>query len=191
VGTPRTAWSKGAVHTILGNPRYTGRQVWNKQRKDEVLIDVEDVALGHITKMRWNDKDTWVWSTDPAHEPLIETETFERVQEVLAGRGAGRDTRERVRVRRLYTLRGLVSCGICRRRMQSQWNHDEPYYRCRFPNEYGLANKIQHPRNVYLAEREALLHSAIGHPSWSHLTHPEATQQASDARFVMVLQGAC
>jgi hypothetical protein len=26
------------------DPRYTGRQVRNKQRKDEVLIDVEDVA---------------------------------------------------------------------------------------------------------------------------------------------------
>ncbi|HKS51777.1 MAG TPA: recombinase family protein, partial [Pseudonocardiaceae bacterium] len=29
------AWSKAAVRTILSNPRYTGRQVWNKQRKDE------------------------------------------------------------------------------------------------------------------------------------------------------------
>jgi site-specific DNA recombinase len=27
-------WSKSAVRTILCNPRYTGRQVWNKQRKD-------------------------------------------------------------------------------------------------------------------------------------------------------------
>ena len=77
------AWSKGAVRTILGNPRYTGRQVWNKQRKDEVLIDVEDVALGHITKMRWNDKNTWIWSTDPVHEPLIDTETFQQTQDVL------------------------------------------------------------------------------------------------------------
>jgi site-specific DNA recombinase len=41
------AWSKSAVRTILGNPRYTGRQVWNKQRKDDVLLDVDDVALGH------------------------------------------------------------------------------------------------------------------------------------------------
>jgi hypothetical protein len=49
-----TAWSKGAVRVILTNPRYTGRQVWNKQRKDEVLIDVEDVALGHESRMRWN-----------------------------------------------------------------------------------------------------------------------------------------
>jgi hypothetical protein len=30
------------------------------------------------------------------------------------------------------------------------------YYRCRFPTEYGLANKIDHPRNVYLAERDLL-----------------------------------
>ncbi|MET8312041.1 recombinase family protein [Micromonospora sp. NPDC005173] len=26
---------------ILTNPRYTGRQVWNKQRTGEVLLDVE------------------------------------------------------------------------------------------------------------------------------------------------------
>jgi site-specific DNA recombinase len=26
------AWSKGAVRVILTNPRYTGRQVWNRQR---------------------------------------------------------------------------------------------------------------------------------------------------------------
>jgi Recombinase len=28
------AWSKGAVRVILTNPRYAGRQVWNRQRKD-------------------------------------------------------------------------------------------------------------------------------------------------------------
>jgi site-specific DNA recombinase len=44
------AWSKLAVRAILANPRYTGRQVWNRQRRDEVLIDVEDVALGHETR---------------------------------------------------------------------------------------------------------------------------------------------
>src|SRR5450755_2371762 len=29
-----TAWTLGTVTTILGNPRYTGRQVWNRQRTD-------------------------------------------------------------------------------------------------------------------------------------------------------------
>lgn len=150
------AWAKGAVRVILSNPRYTGRQVWNKQRRDEVLLDVEDVALGHASKMRWNHQDAWVWSTNVVHEPLIDTETFECARTMLAGRGAGRTTRERVRVHRRYTLRGLLYCGICQRRMQGQWNHEEPYYRCRFPTEYGLANRIEHPRNVYLAEREVL-----------------------------------
>jgi Recombinase len=44
------AWAYSMVRAILANPRYTGRQVWNKQPKSEVLIDVNDVALGHTTK---------------------------------------------------------------------------------------------------------------------------------------------
>ncbi|MGH3664899.1 MAG: recombinase family protein [Egibacteraceae bacterium] len=56
------AWSKSAVRTILRNPRYTGRQVWNRQRRDEVLIYVDDVALGHETKQRWNRERDWIWS---------------------------------------------------------------------------------------------------------------------------------
>ncbi len=54
-----TGSSSIPVRAILANPRYTGRQVWNRQRRDEVLIDVEDVALGHMTKMRWNGEDDW------------------------------------------------------------------------------------------------------------------------------------
>jgi len=151
-----TAWSKGAIRVILSNPRYTGRQVWNKQRKDEVLIDVEDVALGHETKMRWNPQDKWVWSTDRVHAPLVDTDTFDQAQQILATRGIGRTTRERHRVRHSYVLRGLLHCGCCERRMQGQWNHDAAYYRCRYPQEYALANAVEHPRNVYLAEREVL-----------------------------------
>ncbi|GDY46473.1 hypothetical protein SANT12839_073550 [Streptomyces antimycoticus] len=40
------AWSKSAVRAILTNPRYTGHEVWNKQRKQEVLLDIDDVTLG-------------------------------------------------------------------------------------------------------------------------------------------------
>ena len=58
-------WAKSAIKAILANPRYTGRQVWNKQRKDEVLLDVANVADGYETKMRWNDKNSWVWSEMP------------------------------------------------------------------------------------------------------------------------------
>ncbi|MFD7898301.1 hypothetical protein [Streptomyces sp. NPDC059743] len=40
--------------------------------------------------------------------------------------------------------------------MQGQQSHHEPYYRCRFPEEYALANRIQHPRNVFLREADVI-----------------------------------
>ena len=53
------------MRAILTNPRYAGHQVWNRQRKQEILLDVDDVALGHETKMRWNDSQAWMHSTEP------------------------------------------------------------------------------------------------------------------------------
>ena len=84
-------WAKSAVRAILRNPRYTGRQVWNKQRKDEVLLDVNDVARGYETRLRWNDTGQWVWSDTIAQEPLVSVEDFEAARAVMAGAGrAGR-----------------------------------------------------------------------------------------------------
>lgn len=40
--------------------------------------------------------------------------------------------------------------------MQGSWNNGQPYYRCTFPGEYGLANRIDHPRVVYLREAEVV-----------------------------------
>ena len=31
-----------------------------RPRRDEVLIDVEDVAAGNETKLRWNDRSEWI-----------------------------------------------------------------------------------------------------------------------------------
>ena len=143
----RGVWAKSAVRAILKNPRYTGRQVWNRQRRDEVLIDVEDVALGHQTKMRWNDPNEWVWSDQPTHQPIIDPDLFQAAQEAF-----GRPTRRAPRRSgNRYLLSGLIRCGVCGRRMAGQQNHDRPYYRCKFPDEYGIG-PAQHPRNVYVKE---------------------------------------
>lgn len=150
------AWSKSAVRVILTNPRYTGRQVWNKQRRDEILIDVNDVALGHETRMRWNPQDRWIYSADQAHEPLINIEDFEQAQAQIRLGAHRQVTRKARRTIRPYALKSLIHCGICTRRMEGTWNHDRAHYRCRFPNEYALANRIDHPRNVYLREDAVL-----------------------------------
>ena len=151
------AWSKGAVRAILKNPRYTGHQVWAKQRKDEVLIDVNDVQLGHHTLLRWNGDDEWVWSRDQVHEPLITHEDFAQAKALMGSRGRtpGGEHKTR-RTRNPYLFRGAFECCLCGRRMQGQWSHEEAYYRCRFPEEYALANKVHHPRNVYVREADVV-----------------------------------
>ena len=146
------AWNKFAVRAILANPRYTGHQVWSKQRKDEVLIDVEDVALGHTTKLRWNETCKWVWSEKIVQPPIIDREIFDRVQVMVSGRAAAPARHKPHRSRHPYALRGCVWCGLCERRMQGHWVNDAPYYRCRFPAEYALANHIEHPLSVFLRE---------------------------------------
>jgi len=150
------AWSKGAVRAILANPRYTGRQVWNRQRKDEVLLDVHDVALGHTTKMRWNDEDKWIFSEEIVHPPIISDEIFGQAQQLLAAKNARRVVRRPRTSPRPYVLRGLLFCGICNRRMQGSWNNGQSYYRCTFPDEYARTNHVHHPRVVYLREAEIL-----------------------------------
>lgn len=144
-------WAKSAVRAILINPRYTGFQVWNKQRKDEVLVDVEDVALGHNTKMRWNETDKWVWSEKPTHEAIITTEQFELAQATF-GANKRRGPRT-VAPGRHYLLSGLLRCAECGRRMQGQWHHEQAYYRCRFNDLYPGAEST-HPKSIAVRESQ-------------------------------------
>jgi site-specific DNA recombinase len=145
------AWSKSAVRAILRNPRYTGYQVWGRQRRDEVLLDVDDVAAGHVNRMRWNDPDRWIWSTQLTHQPLINQATYRAVQARIVTQSP-RSTRTLRATPRPYLLRGRLHCALCDRRMQGQWIRGEAYYRCRYPAEYAAASAFEHPRSVYLRE---------------------------------------
>ncbi|MER6221430.1 recombinase family protein [Streptomyces sp. 900105755] len=64
-------WILTTVRTILANPRYTGHQVWNRQRTDHALIDPANTSLGHRDVMRWNAPTDWIISTTPAHPELV------------------------------------------------------------------------------------------------------------------------
>jgi Type IV secretory system Conjugative DNA transfer/Recombinase zinc beta ribbon domain len=55
-----------------------------------------------------------------------------------------------------YVLRGRLYCGVCNRRMQAHTASGITYYRCRFAQEYALANKVVHLLNVYLREDQVL-----------------------------------
>ncbi|GAB7046633.1 hypothetical protein JCM9534A_17590 [Catenuloplanes indicus JCM 9534] len=101
--------------------------------------------------MRWNDPNVWLRSTTPSHPAIVTPETYQLAQDVFAAGGRGKRKMPRT-TPRPYQLRGLIYCGLCERRMQGNFNHGLPHYRCRFPNEYALANHVEHPLTVYLRE---------------------------------------
>lgn len=150
------AWGKSAVRAILSNPRYTGYEVWAKQRRDEVLLDVEDVSAGHQTVMRWNAEERWVWSAQPVHDALVSMETFRAVQARMVEARRGSKPRRGPKTERPYLVRGRLTCGLCRRKLQGSWHHGEPYYRCAYGTEYARSAKLDHPKVVYLRERDLL-----------------------------------
>src|SRR6478736_7264677 len=54
-----TAWTLRTVAAILANPRYTGRQVWNRQRTDhrEAVPGDKRSSLGPVRV--WNPRSDW------------------------------------------------------------------------------------------------------------------------------------
>jgi DNA invertase Pin-like site-specific DNA recombinase len=138
-------WTTGTVLSILGNPRYTGHEVWNKQSKTDVLIDPHNVGLGTRTSMRWNPRAEWVSSPKMAHPAIVNTEEFEQAQHTHAIRGP----------RRTYLLRGLLHCALCGRRMEGAWNNGRANYRC-----HHRAADSELPGSVFVREDRLLPHLA-------------------------------
>ena len=136
------------------NARYTGHEVWNRQRRDYELIDVNRVADGHVRRMRWNPPDQWIWSPEPTHDALIDRDDWQRVQAL---------TTTQVRAARpadvTYLLRGRVFCATCGRRMTGQHQaRRRTYYRCELRRARPGLTIDDHPADVYVRE-DALLHA--------------------------------
>jgi site-specific DNA recombinase len=150
-------WETTAVRAILQNPRYTGRQVWNRARTDEVLIDVEDVALGHENRHRWNDPSQWSWSRTEAHTPLVSTDLYELAQQTVKTRGTSGDTGKAPRrSQHPYLFRGMLRCGLCGRVMAGSVNHGRIYYRCKASRDYVRQHGIAHPPVLYLRQESII-----------------------------------
>jgi hypothetical protein len=148
-------WTLGTVTTILENPRYTGRQVWNRQRTDTELHDPANVTLGNRSVQRWNLPDGWVISNRPAHPALVSEDDFVAAQDINAAREPVPQVRP---VLRQYLLAGLLACGVCGRRMESAWSNGRPAYRCRHCRTSAMTPDPARPKNTYIREDKLLPH---------------------------------
>lgn len=124
------AWLVRTLVGILENPRYTGRQVWNR----------------HGTTIEGD----WVVSRARSHPALVEDTTFLAVQGMRAVRRTqDGDTRT-------YLLAGLVMCDRCGRRLESHTAKNQPGYRCRHGRTSASARSSTSAKPVYIAERRLL-----------------------------------
>ena len=145
------AWSLTTVRAILANPRYTGRQVWNRQPSAMDLVDPASTGLGHRQVQRWALPEGWVISARPAHPALVSEEDFIAVQGIRAAR-------ENTDTGRRYRLAGLLRCGICGRRLESCWANSRAAYRCRHGYSSSSTPDSARPKNLYIREDRILPH---------------------------------
>jgi DNA invertase Pin-like site-specific DNA recombinase len=147
-------WTLRTVAAILGNPRYTGRQVWNRQRTDVDTNGGPD-ARGTI---RWNPTKDWVISKQQAHIALVTEQDFIAVQAIRAHRSTHDGTT------RSYLFTGLLRCGPCGRRMESHWVNQRPGYRCRHGHTSAQRPASRRRKILYLRE-DRIIARLADHPS--------------------------
>jgi site-specific DNA recombinase len=147
-------WTLRTVAAILANPRYTGRQVWNRQRTDFDLVDPANTGLGYRQVQRWNLPEGWVISKQPAHPALVSEANFIAAQDTAAPRGPVGPAARR------YLLAGLLACGRCGRKLESAWSNGKPAYRCRHGYTSATRPELARPKNTYVREDQILPHLA-------------------------------
>jgi DNA invertase Pin-like site-specific DNA recombinase len=170
---PADGWQGSTVRSILENPRYTGYAFFGRWAKHETLLDLDDVAAGHVTRFKRASPDRIVRSRQPAHPAVVSVEEFTQAQLLRRSRAAGgmrgiaKLERTRTTGTRPYLLRGLMRCGLCGRRMQGAIiRKHHTYYRCLARTlAPGSAALADHPKTVNLWEDDVLktLNGWIGH----------------------------
>jgi site-specific DNA recombinase len=120
--------------------RYSKKQVFDdviaqglRTRKGAKLYpQAFDNLLRNPFYAGWLVVPTWGTRKRGSHQPLVDQETFDKVQAILAGRRPTVTPRQRNRPD--FPLRGLINCGKCGAPMTAGWSKGRtklyPYYFC-------------------------------------------------------------
>lgn len=89
-------WENRTIEYILYNPVYIGKIRWNPKRR---------------TRRNYDDPDIMI--VDGEHEPIIDDETFEQVQQRLAAQKKAHPRNMHAEINHDYMLHGLLKCSNC------------------------------------------------------------------------------
>ncbi|MBW6439292.1 recombinase family protein [Actinoplanes hulinensis] len=178
-----TVWTLRTVAAILANPRYTGRQVWNRQFTDhrEAVPGDRRSSLGPVRV--WNPRADWVICPDRTHSALVSDEDFTTVQEITA-RAVPEDGQQR-----RYALTGLLICVVCGRRMSGHWVNGRAGYRCRHGHTSAQPTPEGAPRWVYRSEARLVEDLIAANPELADLVDAGDVAAYLRARDMVVVCG--
>lgn len=128
----RFVWNNGTICQILKNEIYIGNIVQKKYTKDFVG------GKNHL-----NPREDWLVSYHH-HEPIIEKEVFEKVQE---GRGKKKNVQHNPR----NPLVGKVVCGGCKKSL-SYRKKQNPYFSCQHRYTNARENCVDKVNEMYLEQ---------------------------------------
>jgi hypothetical protein len=142
----KTVWTLRTVAAILANPRYTGRQVWNRQFTDhrEAVPGDKRSSMGPVRV--WNPRSDWVVSAEQTHPELVSAADY------LAAQGITAVAEPDGGKARRYALTGLLICAVCGRRLSAHWLNRKPGYRCRHGHTSAQPVAEEKPQWVYWPE---------------------------------------
>ncbi|WP_435120022.1 recombinase family protein [Amycolatopsis thermoflava] len=137
-------WTYSNVRDMLTNPKHTGHMVWNRR------------ARKGGGRNRMNPVSEWVWSPEPAHEALIDLETYVQAQQVAERRERSRTASKsrNPQAKRIYKLRSYIFCVSCGRRLYGKTKRQHAYYVCA-PKKAWVPEG--HPSSTYWVRERNLL----------------------------------
>ncbi|GHD28162.1 putative recombinase [Nocardiopsis kunsanensis] len=147
------AWTVQTVAVILNNPRYTGRQVWQRSSGARSARTADST-----TAPREGLGQEWAVSEKVAHPELVSERDFVAAQAVRASRPT-KDGRVRE-----YLCAGLLVCRMCGRRMDAHWVNGRPGYRCRHGYNSSQQRGSTRGKGLYVREDRAMAALAAWFP---------------------------
>jgi DNA invertase Pin-like site-specific DNA recombinase len=172
-------WTRGTVHQVLINEKYTGNNVWNR------------VSFKLKKKRVRNNPDTWI-RADGVFEPIVDRELFEAAQAIIAERSRRLSDDELLDgLRRLFEEQGYLSGLII-----DETDHlpSSGAYRHRFGSllrAYRLVGYTPHRDYRYIEINRALrrLHPEIVEEIVAGLSQAGATVRLAEDTDLLDLNG--
>lgn len=127
-------WSRASIKDILTNPTYIGKVRWQWRKVNKVIED------GRIVEHRPKRKPDEYMLIDGLHPPIIDTETFNKAQEILKGKyitpvAGNKDIKN--------PLARLVVCEKCGAKMTRVLSHTGDFIKCSNIQCNNISSKIE------------------------------------------------